>query len=758
MQKSLSFIRSCIIIFIGVLLTYLSSVQGVVFPFFVAFSCALIMAGYNKYVVGALTLVVQCVFSLNIWQVGSLVFALLFMCIIKVLQDKKCCFKQWAQIALFLISQIVYLYTYVFVLSEHVLAVLYICLSVTSFYIFKMFIVAIKAQPFLYRMKAGECFALCFTIMVMAGGISCVNIPYISVYHLVGVFSILVSSKITKASHCIVFSIMYGLGAVLACADLSYIALFVLLGLVASFLQGKTSIYSCLGVIITECVLGLYFNCLPFFTYMTTLQSVIACIMQFCITGKKAQMLKLMFIDDNNDYSIRDLANRNRMLAKAKLMDLSNVFFELDLVFKKMLKGDIPIEDAKSLLIEEVYNKICNRCKDRSKCSRFAGVKKEVETLMNLAFEKGRISLIDVTSNMANNCLKTSQIITLINKLVSQYKQYNTMIKNLDNSRLLIADQLCGVAKIMQNLSLDFDNKIDGSNNLENQIIEALEKSAVSCAEAVVYGTKGNVQSIALLVKSAEASNANIEQEISFVAGQKVSIVKCVPSDTTGWLSIILEPKPLYCVMCGLFKKKKNGMEVSGDCYSLLPLGNDKFLMAISDGMGHGEKAKRNSELTISVIENFYKAGFDNDIVLSSVNKLVCINQLDDFATLDLCVIDLKNAFIDMVKLGASQSYIKHEKNTTIIEGMALPLGVVEELKANVQKSAVEDGDLIILCSDGVSECFGGLDSLYMYINHLEEYSPQEVATSIGERAKLMCKGDVRDDVTILVVRVVKTN
>ena len=89
---------------------------------------------------------------------------------------------------------------------------------------------------------------------------------------------------------------------------------------------------------------------------------------------------------------------------------------------------------------------------------------------------------------------------------------------------------------------------------------------------------------------------------------------------------------------------------------------------------------------------------------------------------------------------------------------MALPLGVVEELKANVQKSAVEDGDLIILCSDGVSECFGGLDSLYMYINHLEEYSPQEVATSIGERAKLMCKGDVRDDVTILVVRVVKTN
>ena len=43
-------------------------------------------------------------------------------------------------------------------------------------------------------------------------------------------------------------------------------------------------------------------------------------------------------------------------------------------------------------------------------------------------------------------------------------------------------------------------------------------------------------------------------------------------------------------------------------------------------------------------------------------------------------------------------------------------------------------------------------------INNLEEYSPQEVATCIGERAKLMCKGDIRDDVTILVGRIVKTN
>lgn len=758
MQKILNLVRCTIIIFVGLYLSRLCSVQNVVFPFFTAFSCALIMSGSNKYLVCLLTIVALLCGTLNISCIAGVLFSLIFICLVKIVQDKRGTFKEWVHVSFYLISQALTLYFEVFIYKSQYVAILYIVLSVLSFYIFKLFITSYKNQPFLFRMKASEQFAFCFIIMVMAGGLSCIDIAYINVYHLVGVFSILIASRLLKPSNCLVYALMYGIGAVLNFADISYVALFSLLALTASFLKTKTSIYSCLGVIITESVLGLYFKCLPFFTYMSLLQTLVACIMQFCLTNKKANMLRVMFVDDNNDFSIRDLANRNRMLAKAKLMDLSNVFFELDVVFKKMLKGDIPIEDAKNLLVEEVYSKVCDKCKDKGRCSRFNGVQKEVVILMNLAFEKGKISLLDISSNMANNCLKTSQIITIINRLVNQYKQYTGMVKNLDNSRLLIADQLCGVARIMQNLSLDFDSKIDSDNTMEQQIISAFEQFSVSCAEAVVYGQKGAISSVAMLIKNNDVSKVNIEQIVSEITNQNLSVCKCQPSDTTGWISVQLEPKPIYSLMCGCFSINKSGCDVSGDCYSMQPLNNNRFLLAISDGMGHGEKAKRNSELTISVIENFYKAGFDNDIVLSSVNKLVCINQLDDFASLDLCVIDLKNAFIDMVKLGASQSYIKHQRNTTIVEGDSLPLGVVEEVQAKVQKSAVDDGDLIILCSDGVSECFGGLENLYMYINHLEEYSPQEVANCIGERAKLMCKGCISDDVTIVVARVVKTN
>ena len=183
-----------------------------------------------------------------------------------------------------------------------------------------------------------------------------------------------------------------------------------------------------------------------------------------------------------------------------------------------------------------------------------------------------------------------------------------------------------------------------------------------------------------------------------------------------------------------------------------------KYLLAISDGMGHGEKAHKNSELTISVVENFYRAGFENEIVLSSVNKLMSINQMEDFATLDMCVIDLECGFIDFIKLGANPSYIRHKNSVTIVEGASLPLGVVDEIKTTVKKSAIDEGDIIILCSDGVADTFGGEEYLKDFITHMQISSPQEMADFIHKVAIQRSGGEIKDDITTIVARIVKIN
>ena len=64
--------------------------------------------------------------------------------------------------------------------------------------------------------------------------------------------------------------------------------------------------------------------------------------------------------------------------------------------------------------------------------------------------------------------------------------------------------------------------------------------------------------------------------------------------------------------------------------------------LPICDGMGSGDNAYNISKLSISLIENFYKAGFDNEIILSSVNKLLSLSEQENFSTIDLAVLDCR--------------------------------------------------------------------------------------------------------------------
>lgn len=725
-----------------------------VFPFAFALASALICSGQRIWFVLVPTILCIALISQDVYMIGGAVFCLFVMSIARFFICKGRDIKSWGLCIVFFLSQVPYLYFLIFSQSLGLCA-LYAVASVASFYVFYRLFMAFGYQPFLYRFKSFDLACLAFLVMVLAGGISTINAPYIDLYHLIGVFSIFIVCRLCGSGFSVIYAILYGLGAVITYSNTEYVAWFALVALVAYYLKTNIGVYSVLGVIICEGLLGLYFGCITDFSYLVLVQTLIAGAVYLCVPRKYLKNLRMYFVEEHKEYGVRDIANANRSLIKNRLIELSNVFFEMDIVFKKMLKGVVPIEQAKQILVSECQETICRSCKDKLGCvKQNLGIQKHIEMLMSLAFEKGKITLLDLPSEMANNCKKSSQIINCINKLLTQYRQYAGMIKNLDNSRLLIADQLHGVADIMKNLSSKFDEKMSLDDEQENKIILALTEQNINCSEALVYQTEDKIKSVTLLINTKDIDEKAIEKIIKNCMNLSMNISQVKPSDTSGWSLVSLEPTNKYKIMYAYSTDCKNGNHVNGDCFSALNVGENKFLLAISDGMGHGEKARKNSEMTISVVENFYKAGFDNEVVLSSVNKLLNLNQLDDFATLDMCVIDLKNCFVDLIKLGASPTFLKHELSCEVIEGSGLPLGVLEEVKTVVKRTALEINDIIILASDGVSDCFGSVQNMYEFVNHIKANSPQEIADIIRAKVQVLSGGDLQDDVTILVARI----
>ena len=231
-----------------------------------------------------------------------------------------------------------------------------------------------------------------------------------------------------------------------------------------------------------------------------------------------------------------------------------------------------------------------------------------------------------------------------------------------------------------------------------------------------------------------------------------MAITNISPSDFPNISVINLKTKPNFDIVFGsaTFSKMEGA---NGDTHSVFRLSNGKYLLAVCDGMGNGLKAKQTSELSISLIENFYKAGFDNDTILNSVNKLLSLSNKENFSALDLCVLDLRKNICDVIKLGTPSTYIKHKNTITEIESSSLPIGILEDFKPKVTKTYLQPFDTIIMVSDGISEAFHETYDLKTIINNITSINPQIIADEIMTFAKRI-NPSIQDDMTVLVARV----
>jgi stage II sporulation protein E len=171
--------------------------------------------------------------------------------------------------------------------------------------------------------------------------------------------------------------------------------------------------------------------------------------------------------------------------------------------------------------------------------------------------------------------------------------------------------------------------------------------------------------------------------------------------------------------------------------------------------MGSGEAAEKTSGTAISLIENFYKAGFDNDIILSGVNKLLSVTCDEVFAALDIAVLDLGRGASDFINLGAVSGFIRSSAGVEVVKSGSLPVGVLERVKPVITKKVLSAGDVIVLVTDGVFDAFGGAPKLCDFILERGGGEAQTLSDEILAQAAVYCSGAPHDDMTVAVAKII---
>jgi stage II sporulation protein E len=116
------------------------------------------------------------------------------------------------------------------------------------------------------------------------------------------------------------------------------------------------------------------------------------------------------------------------------------------------------------------------------------------------------------------------------------------------------------------------------------------------------------------------------------------------------------------------------------------------------------------------------------------------------FTTLDICCINMHSGRGRVIKNGGASAFIIHGRNTEEIKSSSLPVGVLSKAEPEITGFEVEGGDMIILVTDGITDCIENSSEFLKDILNSGKRTASDICSEMVNRAKEMQNGKCRDD------------
>lgn len=361
------------------------------------------------------------------------------------------------------------------------------------------------------------------------------------------------------------------------------------------------------------------------------------------------------------------------------------------------------------------------------------------------------------------------EIIKAINTAYRISKNNFIWQKKLDENNENVSKQLKTVSKAINNIANGIKENVDEYENEKKEIEELLKEKGITTKEISIKKEKTGrviVNAYTNICDDAEGKKCPIkpiDKTLNKVFGERFVLQeqKCGIRLNKNVCSYTFTSEDRFVIQTGIAKAKKDDSIVSGDNISQIRLSDGKYMLAISDGMGSGADARRNSKIAISMLERLFSTGFDKETSISLINSAIMnANKEDMYATLDIEVLDLYAGKMQILKNGACPTYIKKNKSVNIIKSTSLPTGIVSDISVDTYDTDLSDGDIVVICSDGIIESNKEYANKELWVKYLLEEiqtdSPERIADIILHEAIDNDFGKAKDDMTVIAFKVNK--
>ena len=437
------------------------------------------------------------------------------------------------------------------------------------------------------------------------------------------------------------------------------------------------------------------------------------------------------------------------------LKRLSKTFLKLE-----SYKGTFTKEELEEMF-EKVTDKVCRNCENREMClgEKRVYTYQAMHEILCAAVEYGAELNIELKRKLKSQCILAPRFLRETLEVFENAKEIlmwnNRMVQNREG----YAGQLKSFAKMIQYTTRELDAGIFEDEHMEKRLKTRLKKAGIRMLSAVFYMTPQGKYEIHLTVKAMKGQSVSTRELVRLV-GDSVGR-EMMPG--RGERPVIGED---YCtVACmegarfhtlqGVARIGKGCEKISGDTFLMTELPGGKQGIALSDGMGSGEDAFRESSMVVEMLEELLGAGFPVKTAVQMMNTALVIGREEvRFCTVDVTLFDLYEGACEFVKAGAAATFLKRQGEVEIIRSATLPIGVLQDIEIDTETRRLESGDYVIMVTDGVMDALpaGEQDVLMCtFIQDTDILNPRELAHHILGRV-LEWSGEVPlDDMTVLV-------
>lgn len=352
-----------------------------------------------------------------------------------------------------------------------------------------------------------------------------------------------------------------------------------------------------------------------------------------------------------------------------------------------------------------------------------------------------------------SDCLRKEELARFFEKKALEKATEKIIKMKQEDSRRLLFEQMKITEEIIMQTGSNIQNKSNG--RVADAVRKKLVKSGYNPSGVTAFCNEGGRLVIELYFNEQECpeNTAKICEMLSVMLNTELVYSEPVRCGEEARIRLCrrteYEIEAYGASICGTSEKQ------TGDSSVIFSDGTGISYIVISDGMGSGKEALLQSRMVTSMFRRLVSGSVDSISALKLINSIMMTKSDEEsFATFDAVKVDLDSCELTLIKAGASATLIRHKGQVLKVASTAFPIGITDDPEIFVHNYDFEQGDILIMFSDGISE------SEYQFIKELLLGSDdlRYIVSEICNKAGLFNRLPRTDDITVIGARLLSNN